>query len=332
MALLPTPQEEDPKRGGLLGMYDAATRQNTSTGLNPMQNLAAGLDALILPEMRMGDAIRQQGASNVAAGNKNRTVEMLIARGRKDLAEMVERGMISPTDAAGQLLAKPKDDRTASIKEYQQAVTQGFTGTFLEYKTAISKAGATNVTVGGEGAEAFEKSFGQSDAKKLASVDDIGSSAARSLAQINRLEALLSDVPSGMTANLQQLAGNFGIQTQGLDDIQAAAAIINALVPAQRPPGSGVMSDADLELFKQSLPRIINSPGGNQMIIDTMRGLAQYDAMGSEIVQLLRDKRITRVEAFRQLNSRPDPFSNFKASVSTAATMSAEEALRILNN
>ena len=158
------------------------------------------------------------------------------------------------------------------------------------------------------------------DAQSLADVAKVGATASRSLAQIGRLEALLGNIDSGMGASIQQFAGNFGIQTDGLDDIQAAAALINALVPAQRPPGSGPMSDADLELFKQSLPRIINSPGGNQIIINTMRGLAEYDAEGARIVQRLRRKEITQADAFELLNSRADPFAAFKAPTGQAPT------------
>ena len=329
-------QQAQPKQGGLGGLLstlkDKAAAVNPQTGMTGFQQFASALDPLIMKQFRGGESIREAGAGRVAAGNKNKTVEMLKARGRNDLAEMVERGMISPTDAAGQMLAVPKDDRTSGIKEYQEAVRQGFKGTFLDYKTAISKAGATNVTVGGDkGTEAFEKEFGQLDARKLAAIDNVGSSASRSLTQINRLETLLGNVPTGMSANIKQLAGNFGIQSEGLDDIQAAAAIINALVPAQRPPGSGPMSDADLDLFKESLPRIINSPGGNQMIIDTMRGLAQYDAMGSEIVQRFRAKEISKVDAFKLLNSRPDPFASFKASAGPVETdMSGEAARKLL--
>tara|TARA_R110000772_G_scaffold43624_1_gene100457 strand:- start:44 stop:1234 length:1191 start_codon:yes stop_codon:yes gene_type:complete len=328
-------QAQRPQQGGLGGLLstlkDKAMAVDPNTGITGLQKFAAALDPLIMPELRGGDAIRQAGAGRVAAGNKNKTVEMLRARGRADLADMVERGMISPTDAAGQLLTAPKDSRTSGIKEYQQAVSQGFKGTFLDYKTAISKAGATNVTVGGEGTEAFEKEFGKLDAQALADVAVAGASASRSIAQIDRLEGLLGNVPTGMAANLKQIAGNFGIPTEGLDDIQAAAALINSLVPAQRPPGSGPMSDADLELFKRSLPRIINSPGGNQIIIDTMRGLAQYDAIGSEIVQRFRAKEISKVDAFKLLNSRPDPFASFKAPSGTAPPdMSAEDALKLL--
>jgi hypothetical protein len=91
------------------------------------------------------------------------------------------------------------------------------------------------------------------------------------------------------------------------------------------------MSDADLELFKRSLPRIINSPGGNQIIINTMRGLAEYDAEGGRIVQRLRKKEITPAEAFELLNSRADPFAAFKAPTGPAPTgVSEREAARRL--
>ena len=135
-----------------------------------------------------------------------------------------------------------------------------------------------------------------------------------------------------MGASVKEFAGNFGIQTDGLDDIQAANALISALVPAQRPPGSGPMSDADLELFKRSLPRIINSPGGNQIIINTMRGLAEYDAEGGRIVQRLRKREITQAQAFELLNNRADPFAAFKAPTEPAPTggMTRQDALDLL--
>jgi len=335
-------QAQRPQQGGLGGLLstlkDKAMAVDPQTGMTGFERFASALDPLIMEEFRGGEGIRERGAQRVAAGNKNRTIEMLRARGRADLADMVERGMISPTEAAGQLLAVPKEkgrtvDAATLRKMFPGAqIEDGLYNLKPDGTANKVGGGGVNVTVGGEGTEAFEKEFGQLDARKLASIDNVGSSASRSLMQIDRLETLLNNVPTGMSANIKQLAGNFGIQTEGLGDIQAATAIINALVPAQRPVGSGPMSDADLDLFKQSLPRIINSPGGNQMIIDTMRGLAQYDAMGSEIVQRFRAKEISKVDAFKLLNSRPDPFASFKASMGPVETdMSTEDALKILN-
>lgn len=330
------PAAQQAQQGGMRGLLstisDRAMEVNPNTGMTRLEQFAVALDPLIKSDLRGGAAIEKRGQQRLASDRRNKTIEMLRLRKRGDLADMVERGMISPTDAASQLLATPKDDRTTGIKEYQQAVSDGFKGTFLEYKTALQKAGATSVTVGGEGAEAFDKEFGKLDAQSLADVAKVGATASRSLAQIGRLEALLGNIDSGMGASIQQFAGNFGIETDGLDDIQAASALINALVPAQRPPGSGPMSDADLELFKQSLPRIINSPGGNQIIINTMRGLAEYDAEGARIVQRLRRKEITQADAFELLNSRADPFAAFKAPTGPAPTggLTREDALDIL--
>ncbi len=120
----PNMRQPAPQQGGMRGLLstlkDAATAVDPNTGLTGFQTFAAALDPLILPELRGGgESIRKSGAARVAAGNKNKTVAMLRARGRKDLAEMVERGMISPTDAASQLLAVPKDNRPSLVQSYE---------------------------------------------------------------------------------------------------------------------------------------------------------------------------------------------------------------------
>jgi len=332
----PNMRQPAPQQGGMRGLLstlkDAATAVDPNTGLTGFQTFAAALDPLILPELRGGgEAIRKSGAQRVAAGNKNKTIEMLRARGRDDLADMVERGMISGTDAASQLLATPKEKGKvvdASVLRQMFPGAKIDDGLYnLKPDGTANKIGGGGVSVQnviGSGEKKFEEKFAELDAKALSDVAGVGATASRSLAQIGRLEALLSNIDSGMGASIKQYAGNFGIQTEGLSDIQAAAALINALVPAQRPPGSGPMSDADLELFKQSLPRIINSPGGNQIIINTMRGLAEYDAEGGRIVQRLRNKDITPAEAFELLNSRADPFAAFKAPTGQAPAGDSE--------
>ena len=319
------------RRGGFGGIMDYLGTPSPTTGLSRAEQFAAALDPLILPELRAGEAIRARGAQRQATATKNKTVEYLRRMGYDDYADAVESGSIGAKDIMNALVSKsletPKDARTAGMKEYAEAVKDGFKGTFLDYKTAISKAGATSISMG-KGPDEFAKL----DAKTLSEVAQTGAAAKRNIARINRLESLLANVPTGMTANLKQLAGNFGVATEGLSDIQAAQGLINSLVPEQRPAGSGPMSDADLELFKQSLPRIVNQPNGNQIIINTMRGIAQYDAMGAEIVQRYRSGEITSAEAFAQLNSRPDPFENLQMPSADVGgiEMTEEEARRIL--
>ena len=59
-------------------------------------------------------------------------------------------------------------------------------------------------------------------------------------------------------------------------------AILSQLVPGQRAPGSGTMSDADLALYRNSLPQISNKPGGNAIIIATMKVLQNISIIWGE--------------------------------------------------
>jgi len=86
------------------------------------------------------------------------------------------------------------------------------------------------------------------------------------------------------------------------------------LVPQQRPPGSGTMSDADLDLFKKSLPRIINQPGGNRAIIDYLKGINEYLIKEGEIASEVLNKKITPAEGDARLMSLQNPLELFKNS------------------
>ena len=97
-------RREEP-RAGLLGLFDRATTRDERTGLNPMQNFAAALDPLIMPELRGGDAIRKQGAQRAGELSRNRTVGMLRQQGQNKIADMLEQGLISGSDAGKYLLA-----------------------------------------------------------------------------------------------------------------------------------------------------------------------------------------------------------------------------------
>lgn len=144
-------QAQRPQQGGFGGLLstlkDKAMAVDPQTGLTGFQTFAAALDPLILPELRGGgDAIRKAGAGRVSAGNKNKTVEMLRARGRNDLADMFERGMISGTDAAGQLLsAKPAGGDFKDAQAFRKEFTslpriKSFAGVTEAYARIVASA------------------------------------------------------------------------------------------------------------------------------------------------------------------------------------------------
>lgn len=169
----------------------------------------------------------------------------------------------------------------------------------------------TNVTVNtGEG-DKFYENLDKKNAEMFSALSEEGVRGRGKLAQINRLQGLLSAAPQGGLAALKQAAGEYGINTEGLSDIQSAQALINELVPQQRQPGSGPMSDADLALFKQSLPRIINQPGGNETIVNTMRGITEYQVRMGEIADAVADRSMTPTQGREAIRNLKNPLEDY---------------------
>lgn len=313
----------------LQGLLGRLRERDAETGLSPLQRGAAALDPLILPQMRMGEQIMQQGQQFVQSQRRNATIAEMKKRAEagdtvaQRYLQGIESGAIDMKSGfAGYLnevaanerlqrqlnaqasLASAKVPAQSEVeKKYNFFISRGMSEEKALEK-AMEKSGGITIE-GDKGVDEFAKM----DAKNLSEVFQAGATAKSSLAKIERLSDLLSRTPTGGAANLKVIAGDFGIKTEGLDDLQAARALINQLVPAQRPAGSGPMSDADLELFKQSLPRLINTPRGNEVILETMRGIARYDALGAEIVQEYRSGKIDKNTAFQRLLDRPDPFA-----------------------
>jgi hypothetical protein len=164
--------------------------------------------------------------------------------------------------------------------------------------------------VGGE-ISPFDKKVQEELAKDYVSVRESGRVARRTISDIARIESLLEKTPTGLGASAKLFAGNLGIPTKGLSELQAAEALINKLVPQQRAPGSGPMSDADLDLYKKSVVRIINQPGANKLIIDSTRSINNYIIKEAEIANLVLNGKITREEADRRFAELGNPVQEF---------------------
>jgi len=74
------PQQQ--QKQGLQGLLQRFMQPNQTTGLTGPENFAQALDALILPEARMGEQIRARGAQRLASGSRNQTIAMLQAKAR----------------------------------------------------------------------------------------------------------------------------------------------------------------------------------------------------------------------------------------------------------
>lgn len=191
----------------------------------------------------------------------------------------------------------------------------------LEWEQAQRKSGATNVTTNvGEG-DKFYENLDKKNAETFAALSDTGMQARSKIAQIDRLEGLMANAPQGAMGALKQAAGEWGIATEGLSDIQAASALLEKMVPEQRTPGSGPMSDADIRMFRASLPRILNQPGGNQLIFQTMRGIAQYEQAMGEIADRVANRELKEdgkiyspADGRRDISNLRNPLADLKIS------------------
>jgi len=113
-------------RSGLLGLFDKAMKTNDETGLSPLQNFAAALDPMILPDLRGGQAIRQQGVQRVGTMSKNKTVDMLRKQGRNDLADAVMNGTIGAKEAFGVMQGEKAADTAFQRQKDLAAYQAGF--------------------------------------------------------------------------------------------------------------------------------------------------------------------------------------------------------------
>jgi hypothetical protein len=280
-----------------------------------MDNIALAANSLLMrPDPNFAQMIQGRQEQRAGRETANRTAQWLMSQGREDLAQALMTGAIDPKTAVAAAMTPPADNRTAMIQNYEYWLSQGKTP---EEAQALARAGAGGTTIDMSGGGKFEEGFAKSDADLLGTVFATGLQATRNLGRIEQLDQLLRTSPGGAEAALMQFANELGISTEGGNAITAAQAIINSLVPEQRAPGSGPMSDADLALFKQSLPRIINQPGGNAIILGTMKAIAQYDAEGAAIVQRLRSGEISRSDAFQLLMDRQNPLAQFRGSPAT---------------
>jgi hypothetical protein len=336
--------------GGLLNMMPGATPEqeqaqpqgggfkNFLTNPDFLDSLAIGFGGMTMrPNTGVIEAaqsrMKSRAASRQDAQTRNKTVEWLRANGREDLAGAVESGAIDGKTAVTLAYEEPKDKGQIVSAEQMRKM---FPGTAIEdglYNLkpdgTANKVGGGGTTInmpGGESSE-FRKVNDKNLAEQIGVMASGGLAAQRNLGFIAELDRVLQEAPQGFGGALVSMAGNFGLELgEGAGAVQAAQAIINRLVPQQREPGSGPMSDADLDLFKQSLPRIINQPDGNRRIIDTIKAISQYDIDRGNIARRAQMGEISPYEALRQIESLPNPLGWVRSMSTQAPTQEDRDA------
>lgn len=153
----------------------------------------------------------------------------------------------------------------------------------------------------------FQKKNEAKMADRFDALVNEGDSARGEIALVDQLDGLGRSFDTGGAAAAQAWLADKGINVgSNVDKIQAYQAIVNKLVPMQRAPGSGSTSDFDARGFMASLPGLMKTPEGNQRIIDTLKGLAQYKierGIVAEKVQLGEMSANEGVRALREIKA-----------------------------
>lgn len=273
-----------------------------------MSGLAGGT---VTPSM----AIAGGGPTQAAAETIGQQLSPADIARQQQAAALEFLGQASPEQLAQLAFREPKA-APGVVGEYEAAVARGLipsTTTLDQYILLKRPPGASATAIAGGKLDPFTETTQKKQAEVFSNIQDAGTTAARTLQSVNRLENILSKVDTGAVASFQQIAGNFGIPSKGLSNIQAAQAIINKLVPQQRPPGSGTMSDADLILYKESLPRIVNQPNANKLIIQSMKDINNYVIQEGKIAADVLDQKITPAQGRQKLLELGNPIQDFFA-------------------
>ena len=165
-----------------------------------------------------------------------------------------------------------------------------------QFDGAVDKMDGSGVTVTnviGDEEGTLAKELSKRNAKNINDSIAAGMQGSKRLQDLITLGELFEQVDTGASASVKAALGRYGIKTEGVDVIEAASALISRLVPTAREPGSGPMSDKDLELFKQTFPSLINTPGGNALILKTLEEISQYEIAEGMISGKIADWAMT---------------------------------------
>ena len=267
------PPQQQQQQGGLRGLLQGFMQPSEGTGLTGPENFAAALDALILPQARMGEQIRARGAQRMQTQSRNKTIETLKQRAAKgdQLAGMVLQGLESGAYDAktamslymGKMLEAPKDTRTSQIKNYEYWISKGKTRAEAE---ALVKSGQTIQIGGAAGAEDkfYEEKY-KNLGKEFAEVQRRAGQAGANNLTINALKQLYQVAPSG------PVQGRLAELFPEANDISAAVQSLRTqLAPQLRVEGSGSTSDIEYSGMLNSLGSLKNSPEANAALLDLM--------------------------------------------------------------
>lgn len=223
-------------------------------------------EGMTAPSFDLQRAIPQLMSSEAGRKALNELVASQKAMGGETttLAEGSKLIRVNPITGKVETVAEgaPKEKASpADIQGYNLAKEQGYQGSFLDYQTALKRAGATNIAVGDK---SFQSEFGKGVADAVTSGYQAAQGAVGTLNRIQTLKPLVADgkVFSGTLGSAQvqasRIADAFGIggannaeklQNTALAMQQLAGLELNA---AEAMKGQGAITENERNLIKRA--------------------------------------------------------------------------------
>lgn len=311
-----SPQQRPPQAAsGIPGMNPqiAGLMQALQNPYLDPQTRAAGtqmLQTLIAQNQPQREFITTPDGQVLVADKRTGQVSQAYNGGMKPIAVGEGQTLVDP--ATGKQIFAGQPQKTSEQKDYERAVAGGFNGSFFDYQTAVKRAG-TPTTEG-----KFDQEVGTQQAKMFSDLLTDGQQAQQDLATIGQLRDVISKTPGGMAGGLQAWANSFGIKLgPNVSDVEAANSLISKLVPQQRQGMPGAASDRDVQMFRDALPKLSNTPEGNTLILNTAQALAENKLRQGQIATAVMTGQMSRQDALVALQQMPDPFAAFRQAAGT---------------
>lgn len=158
------------------------------------------------------------------------------------------------------------------------------------FKMAQHRAGASNITMKVEGEGRGE--LAKLGAKNFMAYQDAERDANKRAIILDNYEALSKGFQTGATAEWRLKAKQIWKDTTGMDigdgDIASGEALKSAgrfLELAATPKGQGQITENERTIIREQMPQLLNTPGGNVLVIRAIRELDAYDRKAAAVLR-----------------------------------------------
>ena len=313
------PQQK--QQQGLQGLLQRFMQPNETTGLTGPENFAQALDALILPQARMGEQIRARGAQRLAQGSRNETIKQLERMAKNgdplamELLAAVKSRAISPADAYKTLLAQKYDTKGDTIRSsvkfkngaYYVITDKGrkvydTQGNLVpdgpKAAEVLREAELSGIAMEGYGAGAVEQAKFQ---QKYA--DELFGKAAQITENIGTIDEAIKQIDEGArTGPVLQFLPNITAASSALE-----TALTRMGLDVISTVTFGALSEAEMRAaMATAYPQNLNEQDLRQWLVDRKNGLQKLRKYSEEAGIFLSNPMNTRADWVTRMQERRD--------------------------